>query len=103
MSDKTYTIGQRDAHGHTCGCQEHDATVPELDAREIPHAIRHGAILGALGQLQPGAALVLVAPHNPLPLLAQIDQAWPGGFAREYVQEGDESNGGAWKLKFTRQ
>ena len=83
MSEKTYTIGHSDAEGHTCGCHEQDTAAPELDARQIPHAIRHGAILGSLGQLQPGASLVLVAPHNPLPLLAQIDQAWPDGFSRE--------------------
>ena len=33
---------------HACACGEHDAAHPELDARLIPHALRHGAILGAL-------------------------------------------------------
>ncbi|MGM7667351.1 DUF2249 domain-containing protein [Microbacterium sp. A93] len=45
-----------------------------LDARTIPHAIRHGAVLGALDQLKPGKSMVLVAPHDPLPLLKQMNQ-----------------------------
>ncbi len=43
-----------------------------LDAAAIPHAIRHGAVLGAVDQLRPGASMVLVAPHDPLPLLKQM-------------------------------
>lgn len=56
-----------------CGCgADHDETV--LDAAAIPHAIRHGAVLGAVDQLRPGASMVLVAPHDPLPLLKQMRQ-----------------------------
>ena len=40
----------------------------------------------------------LVAPHNPLPLLAQIEQREPGAFAVEYLEEGPE----AWTLRLTR-
>ncbi|MEV4901426.1 DUF2249 domain-containing protein [Citricoccus sp. NPDC055426] len=43
-----------------------------LDARTIPHAVRHGAVLGAVDQLKPGMSMVLVAPHDPLPLLEQM-------------------------------
>lgn len=54
-----------------CGCDaDHDETV--LDAAAIPHAIRHGAVLGAVDQLRPGTSMVLVAPHDPLPLLKQM-------------------------------
>jgi uncharacterized protein (DUF2249 family) len=87
------------ADGHACACNEHDVEVPELDARLIPHAIRHATIFGARGSLHTGGALDLVAPHDPLPLLAQVEQAAPGGFAVDYLERGPE----AWRLRFVRQ
>lgn len=82
-----------------CGCGGEDAHgVPVLDARSIPHAVRHGAILGALNQLQPGRSLVLVTPHDPKPLLAQVEAATPGRYALEYLERGPD----AWQLAFTR-
>lgn len=81
-----------------CGCGHHDAGLPELDARAIPHAVRHGAILGALDSLAPGAGLVLVAPHDPQPLLRQIAERYDGGVSVAYLQRGPE----AWKLQLTR-
>ncbi len=83
---------------HSCGCSEHDAGLPELDATVIPHAIRHAAILGVVSSLQVGGAFVLVAPHNPLPLLDQIKQLFGEAIAVSYVQEGPD----AWKLKLER-
>lgn len=44
------------AQAHTCTCGEHDDQLPELDARAIPHAIRHASIFGALDSLAPGEA-----------------------------------------------
>ena len=38
---------------HHCSCGESNAGLPELDVRTIPHAIRHGAVIGAFAQLQP--------------------------------------------------
>ncbi|GAB3706163.1 DUF2249 domain-containing protein [Mariniluteicoccus flavus] len=84
--------------GHRCGCGEQAAALPELDARQIPHAVRHGAILGALSQVQPGFGMVLVAPHDPLPLLKQIDDTFGDSFERSYLQQGPD----AWKLEFQR-
>lgn len=81
-----------------CGCGEHDEDLPALDARTIPHAIRHGAIIGALAQVRPGSAMVLVAPHNPIPLLNQIAEQFDGGVEVTYLQEGPED----WKLKLAR-
>ena len=83
---------------HDCGCGGRAAEEPELDATRIPHEIRHAAILGALQGIGAGGSMVLVAPHDPLPLLAQIDASWPGVFVREYVQAGPD----AWKIRFTR-
>lgn len=81
-----------------CGCGGHDDTLPELDARVIPHAIRHAAIHGVVDSLQPGSAFVLVAPHDPLPLLAQVQQRHGAAISMSYVQEGPD----AWKLKLQR-
>jgi uncharacterized protein (DUF2249 family)/iron-sulfur cluster repair protein YtfE (RIC family) len=85
--------------GHSCSCgeQEEDG-YPELDARTIPHAIRHATVFGALDTLAEGGGLVLVAPHDPLPLLAQIQRRCPDAFAVSYLQRGPE----AWRLLLKR-
>lgn len=85
--------------GHACGCGEHDpAGAPELDARAIPHAIRHSTIFGALDAVRPGAGLVLIAPHDPLPLLRQLEGRSPGVFEVGYLERGPET----WRLHITR-
>ena len=82
----------------TCGCGHHDEDLPVLDARTIPHAIRHAAILGSLASLTPGRAMALIAPHDPLPLLAQIREAYGDAIEIGYRERGPE----AWTLTFTR-
>jgi uncharacterized protein (DUF2249 family) len=85
--------------GHQCNCGEKDGDgYPELDARAVPHAIRHATIFGALDAVRPGNGMVLVAPHDPLPLLAQIEQRSPGAFEVSYLERGPE----AWRLAFVR-
>lgn len=85
--------------GHSCTCGEVDGPgYPELDARQVPHAIRHATIFGALDAVAAGGGLVLVAPHDPLPLLAQVEQRNPGVFDVSYLERGPE----AWRLLFTR-
>ncbi|MFC8422676.1 DUF2249 domain-containing protein [Streptomyces sp. NPDC057236] len=84
--------------GGTCGCGgSDDAQVPELDVRGVPHALRHATVFGALGAVPAGRAMVLVAPHDPLPLLRQIEDRHPGVFAVDYQQRGPE----AWRLLLT--
>jgi uncharacterized protein (DUF2249 family) len=83
--------------GCTCG-EAHAADAPVLDARAIPHAIRHAAIFGALDSLSSGEALVLVAPHDPLPLLAQARDRYPDGIGVEYLQSGPD----AWHIRLER-
>ncbi|RIK15073.1 MAG: hypothetical protein DCC50_09235 [Acidobacteria bacterium] len=82
----------------SCGCGEHDADIPALDARQIPHAIRHATIFGALGGLRHGQQMDLVAPHDPLPLLGQIRQLHGESVTWDYLERGPE----AWTLRFTR-
>jgi len=86
--------------GGECGCGEQDpaGALPELDARAVPHAIRHATIFGALDSVGPGGGMVLVAPHDPLPLLAQLEERSPGVFSVDYLEQGPE----AWRVRFVR-
>lgn len=78
--------------GGGCACGGHDDEgLAELDTRVIPHAIRHATIFGALDGLAPGRGILLVANHNPLPLLAQLEQRAAGKFAVEYLEQGPET------------
>ena len=80
--------------GCSCGCA--DEPIPVLDVREIPHAIRHATVFGALGAIPVGGSLDLVAPHDPKPLLAQIAERDPVQVT--YLDEGPQ----AWTLRLTR-
>ncbi|MFA6576379.1 MAG: DUF2249 domain-containing protein [Nocardioides sp.] len=82
-----------------CGCHEVDpAGWPELDARLVPHKIRHATVFGALDAVAPGASLVLLAPHDPLPLLDQLQRREPDAFSVDYLARGPET----WRLLLTR-
>jgi uncharacterized protein (DUF2249 family) len=95
--------------GGECGCGHRDdgetaeaagmaGKLPELDARAVPHAIRHATIFGALGSVGAGGGMVLVAPHDPLPLLAQLEERSPGLFSVDYLERGPE----VWRVRFIR-
>ncbi|GAB1516876.1 DUF2249 domain-containing protein [Actinophytocola sp. KF-1] len=84
--------------GHACTCSEDEDVTPELDARSIPHAVRHATVFGALGTVAPGSGLVLLAPHDPLPLLNQLAQREPDAFDVDYLERGPET----WRLRFRR-
>ncbi len=78
-----------------CGCDA-DHGIPELDVRGIPHAIRHATVFGAFGAIPAGGSLDLVAPHNPLPLLAQLKDRF-GDLEVTYLKEGPQD----WTLHLT--
>ena len=83
-----------------CGCghdQRGPEEVPVLDARAIPHEVRRGAVLGAFDALAPGSSLILVAPHDPVPLLAQMTARAP--ITVRYLQ----TDPGEWRLHITKQ
>lgn len=85
--------------GGECTCGHQDSTeLPELDARTVPHAIRHATIFGALDSVGIGEGMVLVAPHDPLPLLNQLEGRAPGRFSIDYLERGPE----VWRLQFLR-
>jgi uncharacterized protein (DUF2249 family) len=82
--------------GGGCNCGHHEDEDVVLDVRVIPHAIRHGSVIGAFDSIPLGGSLVLVAPHNPLPLLNQLAERAP--IAVEYLVEGPEE----WRLRISR-
>lgn len=57
----------------------HDCSAPTsiglypFDARGVAKRFRHAAIFGALDALNPGETMRFCNDHDPLPLLAQID------------------------------
>lgn len=75
-----------------------DDGLPELDARAIPRAIRHGAVIGAFGQVRPGPAMVLAAPHDPVPLLKQLSGIEGDALEVSYLQQGPD----VWRLRLAR-
>jgi uncharacterized protein (DUF2249 family) len=86
------------AEPHVCGCGESDADDPVLDVREVPHSIRHATVFGAFDAVPDGGALVLVAPHDPIPLLRQLDHRASGRLGIDYEQRGPD----AWRLRLTK-
>ncbi len=61
-----------------------DALYP-FDARGIAKRFRHAAIFGALDALTPGETMRFVNDHDPLPLLAQLQQRYADSVAIHYV------------------
>jgi uncharacterized protein (DUF2249 family) len=97
--------GHDDAHaGHGHGAEagtvsaQAAASRPVLDARQVPHNIRHATVFGALDAVRPGSGLELIAPHDPLPLLAQVEERDPGAFEISYLERGPE----VWRIALDR-
>jgi len=81
---------------HTCSCGGHDDSTPVLDVRQIPHAIRHASVFGAFDAIPAGWSLIIIAPHAPMPLLAQLSER--AAIDWEFLVEGPE----AWHVRITR-
>ncbi|MDP2144551.1 MAG: DUF2249 domain-containing protein [Gallionella sp.] len=56
-----------------------------FDARAVAKRFRHAAIFGALDSLNPGETMAFVNDHDPLPLLAQLQQRYGDGIEIKYV------------------
>lgn len=72
----------------------HDCSMPvvaqgvyEFDARGVAKRFRHAAIFGALSALNPGETMRFCNDHNPLPLLAQIEQNFGTDIKMAYVSQ----------------
>ncbi len=68
--------------------QTHLHLLPEqiypFDARGIAKRFRHAAIFGALDALNSGEIMRFVNDHDPLPLLAQLEQRYGAAVSIEY-------------------
>lgn len=95
MSQQSLPLTDKSQSACGCGCT--DEGIPALDVRTIPHAIRHATVFGAFGAIPSGGSMDLVAPHNPLPLLAQLRDQF-GEIEVTYLVEGPED----WALRLTR-
>lgn len=61
--------------------------VHPFDARGIAKRFRHAAIFGAMDALQPGEAMRFVNDHDPLPLIAQLQERYGEALVVEYRQK----------------
>lgn len=81
-----------------CGCGGDQLADPEIDTRAISTQVRHPAVLGALGALRPGEALVVVARRNPTRLRTEVKAAFPDAFDASVEDTTPE----AWRVRFVR-
>lgn len=70
---------------HVCDHRTQEALYP-FDARGVAKRFRHAAIFGALESLMPGETMRFCNDHDPLPLLAQMQQRYGDKVSIEYVQ-----------------
>ena len=68
-----------------CNHTSPDALYP-FDARGVAKRFRHAAIFGALDALQSGETMRFCNDHDPLPLLAQLQQRYGTALSIAYVQ-----------------
>jgi len=55
-------------------------------------------VFGAYDAIPPGSSLLLIAPHDPQPLLHQLAERAGGHLDVSYLERGPES----WRLQLTR-
>ncbi len=67
-----------------------EATVVDLDVREMIPRERHATIFARFDALMPGGTLRLTNDHDPKPLYYQLMAERPGMFAWEPEQQGPE-------------
>lgn len=70
---------------HVCNHTTAEALYP-FDARGVAKRFRHAAIFGALDALNPGETMRFVNDHDPLPLLAQLQQRYGESIDIRYQQ-----------------
>lgn len=84
--------------GGDSGCGGHETVIPELDARTIHPLIRQSAIFGVLVGLPPQAAVTIVAPSDPGPIVTLLEERLPGEYAVTTAQGGEDE----WRVTFIR-
>ena len=85
------STGTPATEAHVCGCGHASEEEIVVDARSLPRAVRHAAIRGAFSAIPVGRSMILVAPHKPVRLLAELEQDAAGALAVEFlVDEADD-------------
>lgn len=69
-----------------------------IDLSTQAPARRQAVLLEACDALLPGAALEIVADHDPAPLYFRIDRAYPGDYGWHYLQSGPDR----WQVRISR-
>jgi uncharacterized protein (DUF2249 family) len=70
---------------HDCSVHVATAGIYPFDARGVAKRFRHAAIFGALAVLQTGETIRFCNDHDPLPLLAQLDDRYGTHLKITYV------------------
>ena len=70
---------------HQCATPTVNNGIYPFDARGVAKRFRHAAIFGALDSLQAGETMRFCNDHDPLPLLAQLDQRFGSNIKMSYV------------------
>lgn len=70
---------------HSCSTPSIANGIYSFDARGVAKRFRHAAIFGALDSLQAGEVMRFCNDHDPLPLLAQLDQRFGSKIKMAYV------------------
>ena len=68
-----------------------EPNVHVFDARGIARRFRHSAIFGALGALRNGETMRFVNDHDPIPLIAQLNDRLGENLTIEYRQRDVEA------------
>ena len=80
-------------------CKEvDDATVEELDVRNLVPAQRHDMIFEHIYGLAFGSSFVLINDHDPKPLHDQLDAEFPSQFSWTCFEEGPA----VWRVEIGR-
>jgi uncharacterized protein (DUF2249 family) len=74
------------------------ASSTQIDVRSIAPRDRHPLIFTTFGKLVPGQALVLVNDHDPAPLYHAFENAMPGRFGWDLLEEGPD----LWRVAITK-
>lgn len=69
-----------------------------IEAQKIPPVERHRFIFTSFENLEGGDALLVVNTHDPVPLIQQFHQRYPGQFELAYDARGPQE----WRVRFTK-
>ncbi len=72
--------------------------VTTLDIQSIHPSARHPLVFAVFENMVPGASLVLVNNHDPVPLQRQFAQHFAGEFSWTYLEQGPTT----WRVEVTR-